>query len=115
MLTKSATLVKKKNLKINFDRTMLLKLFLALLLICVYIVATKLASNTNTSEPVLASNANTSEMAKPEKQAYVAEVVNDTTAGRKYAVKVHQIDVQEYDYWFHTNEEYNVGDKIIDE
>ena len=104
MLTKSVTSVKKKSLKINFDRTMLLKLFLALLLICVYIVATKLASNANASEP-----------AKPEKQAYVAEVVNDTTEDRKYAVKVHQIDVQEYDYWFHTNEVYNVGDKIIDE
>lgn len=81
---------------------MLLKIFLILLLVCVYIVATKIADEGN-REP-----------AKPGPQSFVVEVQNDSDSVREKKVRVHRIDVQEYDYWFHTDKEYNVGDRIIE-
>jgi hypothetical protein len=34
--------------------------------------------------------------------------------GKKHAVKIHRMDVSEYDYWLHTDEEYKVGQEIGD-
>ena len=95
-------LKKASKQKFKFDRQMLLKIFLVLLLVCVYIVATKIA-NDKGKEPV-----------KPEPQSYVVEVQDDADSVREKKVRVHRIDVQEYDYWFHTDKEYNVGDRIIE-
>lgn len=80
---------------------MLLKIFLILLLICVYIVANKIASDNIVTQ-------------KPQSNDVVVEVRNDTTMGKKHAVKIHRMDVSEYDYWLHTDEEYKVGQEIGD-
>ena len=72
------------------------------MLICVYIVATKISDD------------KVQEQVKPEPYSYVIDVQNGKDSVRDKKVKVHVIDVQEYDYWFHTDKEYNIGDRIID-
>ena len=91
----------KKNIT-NERKMLLLKIFLILLLICVYIVTTKIAtlSSQNAKSDALVSG------------DVVTEVRNDTILGRSYAVKLHRTEVQEYDYWLYTDSVYNVGDKI---
>lgn len=78
------------------------EIFLGLLLVCVFIVTNKiaaLASQNAAKDAVVGGNV-------------VTEVYNDTILGKKYSVKVHKTEVQEYDYWVHTDNEYNVGDSI---
>jgi len=86
----------------NERKMLLLKIFLILLLICVYIVTTKIAilSSQSAKSDALVSG------------DVVTEVLNDTILGKHYSVKVHKTEVQEYDYWLHTDSVYNVGDKI---
>lgn len=86
----------------NERKMLLLKIFLILLLICVYIVTTKIAS-------LSSQNAKSDALVSGD---VVTEVLNDTILGKHYSVKVHKTEVQEYDYWLHTDSVYNVGDKI---
>lgn len=86
----------------NKKKMLLLKIFLILLLICVYIVTTKIAS-------LSSQNAKSDALVSGD---VVTEVRNDTILGRSYAVKLHRTEVQEYDYWLYTDSVYKVGDKL---
>ena len=89
--------------KLTIKTKMILwEIFLVLLLVCVVIVTNKIA---NLSAQNAASNAVVG-------GDVVTEVQNDTILGKSYSVKVHRTEVQEYDYWLHTDSVYNVGDSI---
>ena len=83
-------------------KMILWEIFLGLLLVCVFIVTNKIAT-------LASQNATEGTVTKG---TVVTEVYNDTILGKKYSVKVHKTEVQEYDYWLHTDTAYNVGDKI---
>lgn len=89
--------------KLTIKTKMILwEIFLVLLLVCVVIVANKIASlsaQSAANEAVVGGDV-------------VTEVLNDTILGKSYSVKVHKTEVQEYDYWLHTDSVYNVGDSI---
>ena len=83
-------------------KMILWEIFLGLLLVCVFIVTNKiaaLASQNAAKDAVVGGDV-------------VTEVLNDTILGKSYSVKVHKTEVQEYDYWLHTDSVYKVGDKI---
>lgn len=89
--------------KLTIKTKMILwEIFLVLLLVCVVIVTNKIAS-------LSAQNAASEAVVGGE---VVTEVLNDTILGKSYSVKVHKTEVQEYDYWLHTDSVYNVGDSI---
>lgn len=83
-------------------KMMLWEIFLVLLLVCVFIVTNKIAAlaSQNAAEDAVVGG------------DVVTEVLNDTILGKSYSVKVHKTEVQEYDYWLHTDSVYKVGDKI---
>lgn len=86
----------------NKTKMVLWEIFLGLLLVCVFIVTNKiaaLASQNAAKDAVVGGDV-------------VTEVLNDTILGKSYSVKVHKTEVQEYDYWLHTDSVYKVGDKI---